>query len=131
MGQIASFSQKGDFNKTTKFLKFVSNNKYIENKLEQYGRQGVAALASATPVDTGKTAASWSYEIVNNYNGIGITWKNSNIAEPTQVSVAILIQYGHATKDGRFIKGIDFINPVIRPIFEKISDEIWREVTDK
>lgn len=127
---LVSIKSKGDFKKTTKFLNFVSNDKYIENKLIKYGEQGVKALAAATPVDTGKTAASWDYEIIRNDSGINITWTNSNMAGKTGISVAVLIQTGHATRSGTYIKGIDFINPALRPIFDKIADEVWKEVVN-
>lgn len=118
--------QKGDFSKLTKYLNRI--NKPVDiNKLDKYGRQGVAALKSATPVDTGKTANSWYYEI-NNQNGkISINFCNSNINKG--VPIAIILQYGHSTRTGGWVQGIDYINPVIKPLFEKIANDAWKEVT--
>lgn len=118
---------KGNFNNTERFLKRMSSRKEYEN-LERFGRMGVEALAQATPVDTGKTAASWYYEIRINSKGVGIYWKNSNTT-PEHIPIAILIQYGHATRNGGYVQGRDFINPAILPIFDQMVDDVWKEVT--
>ncbi len=94
--------------------------------LDKYGREGVAALASATPVRTGKTAASWKYEIVNKNGTVRIIWKNTNIQNG--VPIAVILQYGHATRNGGWVQGRDYINPAIQPVFDKIANEAWREV---
>lgn len=97
-------------------------------ELDKYGRRGVAALSSATPRDTGKTAESWVYEIIREKDSVRIEFSNTNvIADGTPV--AILLQYGHATKHGGYVQGIDYINPAIQPIFKQIADDAWREVT--
>lgn len=96
-------------------------------QLTKYGDRGVMALASATPIETGKTAASWGYEITSGENTVSLIWTNTNI--PRNVPVAILIQYGHGMPNGTFVEGIDYINPALRPIFEDIANEIWNEVT--
>lgn len=96
---------------------------------EKYGKQGVAALASATPVDSGKTANSWSYKIENNRGSISISFFNSNIQNG--VPIAIIIQYGHGTRNGGWVQGRDYINPAIQPIFDQMTKEIWREVTKR
>ena len=88
---------------------------------------GVDALAKATPKKTGKTAASWSYEIKERFNSVEITWSNNNLTN-TGVPVAVLIQYGHGTKVGKYVKGIDYINPALKPVFELIADQVWEEV---
>lgn len=122
---MITFKQRGNFNKTDKFLKqnIVSNHMPI---LERYGKEGVDALSAVTPMDSGNTAQSWRYEITKTRGGVAISWSNSNVSEG--VPVAILIQYGHATKNGGYVQGRDFINPALRPIFDKIADELWREV---
>ena len=95
--------------------------------LDKYGREGVAALSSATPIDSGKTANSWSYEITNKDGSATITFKNSNIQNG--VPIAIILQYGHGTRNGGWVQGRDYINPAIQPIFDEIVNNAWREVT--
>jgi len=95
--------------------------------LERYGEMGVDALSRATPKDTGLTAASWHYEIKRGKDFSTITWTNSNIQNG--VSVAVLLQYGHATGSGGYVQGVDYINPALRPIFQNIADSAWKEVT--
>ena len=96
--------------------------------LDHYGRQGVAALSAATPVDTGKTAASWHYQVKNTKNGVTLEFTNSN--ETTSgTPIAILIQYGFLMPSGYYVQGRDFINPANRPIFDKLADNVWRELT--
>ena len=123
---MISFRQKGDFSKLTSFLERAKNAIRLGD-LDKYGREGVAALASATPVDSGETATSWYYEITNK-NGIArISFFNKNIQNG--VPIAIILQYGHATGTGGWVEGRDYINPAVRPIFDKIADTAWREVT--
>lgn len=121
-----SFRQKGDFKKTEKFLK-KSFGKDYRSVLEKYAQKGVEALSSATPVDSGTTAASWGYEIVQNENQLSIHWTNSNIQKG--VNIAILIQYGHGTRNGGYVAGRDYINPALRVIFDEMADAVWKEVT--
>ena len=97
--------------------------------LEKYAREGVTALASATPVDSGTTAASWGYEIQKRHGKVSIYWTNSNINNG--VPIAVILQYGHGTNNGGYVQGRDYINPAIRPIFDKIADNAWKEVTSK
>ena len=123
---MISFRQKGDFSKLTRFLERAKNLVHLSD-LNRYGREGVAALASATPVDTGKTAASWYYDIKINKESASITFNNSNIQNG--VPIAIILQYGHGTRNGGWVEGRDYINPVIQPIFDKIAEEAWKEVT--
>lgn len=120
------FRQKGDFNKTTRFLN-KSKNSVRLNSLDKYGREGVAALASATPVNTGLTASSWYYKIERGKDSTVISFNNSNIQNG--VPIAVILQYGHGTRNGGWVEGYDYINPAIQPIFDKIADEAWREVT--
>ncbi|MBP5598001.1 MAG: HK97 gp10 family phage protein [Pseudobutyrivibrio sp.] len=124
---MISFRQKGDFSNLSKFLERIKEVIKM-GELDKYGRRGVAALSSATPRDTGKTAESWVYEIVREKDSVRIEFSNTNvIADGTPV--AILLQYGHATKHGGYVQGIDYINPAIQPIFKQIADDAWREVT--
>jgi hypothetical protein len=117
---------KGNFNNTEKFFKNMSKLN-IRRFLESYGQEGVKALASATPVDTGKTADSWGYEVVINKNSYSLVWTNSNVVDG--VPIAIVLQYGHGTRNGGFVQGRDYINPAIQPIFDKISEKIRDEVS--
>lgn len=119
------FKQKGNFSNTEKFLKKAIRADYLRI-LNAYGRRGVAALASATPVDTGLTSASWDYKIKISKNAYYINWTNSHVEDG--VPIAIVIQYGHATRNGGYVEGRDFINPAMRPIFDEMAKEIWREV---
>ena len=122
-----SFRHKGDFSKTEKFFNSLLKLDYL-NVLERYGQAGVAALASATPKDSGLTAASWDYEITHNGKETTIAFTNSNISNG--VNIAIILQYGHGTKGGGYVAGRDYINPAIQPIFDKMANEAWREVTN-
>lgn len=119
------FRHRGDFNKTEKFLKRAKKNDFYKN-LDRYGRQGVAALASATPIDSGLTASSWDYEIREGRNSVNIYWTNSNVNDG--VPIAVIIQYGHGTGTGGYVQGRDYINPAIRPIFDRIANNVWKEV---
>lgn len=118
---------KGDWSKTDKFLERARQTIKM-GELDKYGREGVRLLREATPVDTGKTAASWSYSIQNTPKGMRITWHNDNVAND-EVIVAILLQYGHLTRDGIYIQGKDYINPAMQPLFDKLAEDIWEEVT--
>lgn len=120
--------QSGNFNKTTRFLMSMKERKFLRN-LEKYGRKGVDALSDATPVNTGKTAESWDYEIHWTKGTYTICWTNSNMAE-AGMPIAVLIQYGHGTRNGGYVQGRDFINPAIAPIFDKIANDAWKEVVD-
>lgn len=124
-----NFEQKGNFNKFEKYLvKNLHIKALIRPILDKYGRRGVELLREATPKDTGKTSESWSYEIVKDDNGNWqIVWSNSNVVDDW-ANVAILLQYGHATKNGGFVKGIDYINPAIAKVFQDMADEAWKEV---
>ncbi len=123
---MISFRQKGDFSKLTRFLEKAKNVVRIGD-LDKYGREGVAALASATPVDSGLTASSWYYKVEHTNGSATISFYNSNIQNG--VPIAIILQYGHGTKNGGWVQGKDYINPAIQPIFDQIADKAWREVT--
>ena len=123
---MISFRHKGDFSITTKFLEKTKKD-IVSIDLDKYGRAGVEALAAATPIDSGKTASSWEYEIIKNKNSIVIRYYNKNVQN--EVPIAVILQYGHATRNGGWVEGIDYINPAIQPIFDSIVKEAWGEVT--
>lgn len=123
---MITFRQKGDFSKLTRYFERIKEAAKIGD-LDKYGREGVAALASATPVDTGKTASSWNYKIERKNGSVAITFNNTNINNG--VPIAIILQYGHGTRNGGWVEGRDYINPAIQPIFDKIAESAWREVT--
>lgn len=120
------FKQRGDFKNTEKFLKKAQKNDFF-SALEKYGRMGVSALESATPVDSGLTAGSWDYEIHQSHGSVTIYWTNDNVNKG--VPIAVILQYGHGTRNGGYVQGRDYINPAIQPIFDKIAEEVWKEVT--
>lgn len=124
---MISYTQKGDFSKTTRFLERAKEIVRMSD-LDKYGQEGVAALASATPVDSGETANSWYYKIERTKGSVKIVFCNSNIQNG--VPIAIILQYGHGTRNGGWVEGRDYINPAIQPIFDKITNEMWREVTN-
>lgn len=119
------FRHKGDFSKLTSFLEKAKETVRLGD-LDRFGREGVAALASATPVDTGRTASSWFYTIERRNGLIRINFNNSNIQNG--VPIAIILQHGHGTGTGGWVEGRDYINPAIQPIFDKIANEAWGEV---
>ncbi len=125
---MIEFRQKGDFSKLSKFLERAKEVARIGD-LDKYGRAGVAALSSATPVDTGKTAASWTYEIKRQNGSVSIEFHNTNVNKG--VPIAIILQYGHVTATGGWVEGRDYINPAIQPIFDQIANDAWKEVTGK
>ena len=120
-----SFTSKGDFSKTIKFLNKVKNVK-INDILSKYGEIGVNALSQATPKDSGVTSRSWNYKIEVNNDNASIVWYNTNIVKG--VNIAVILQYGHGTRNGGWVEGRDYINPAMKPIFDKIADQVWKEV---
>lgn len=123
---MIKITNRGNFDKTFKFMKSMKDRRYLEI-LNRYAQEGVDALEAATPRDTGKTAESWGYRIERTDHSAIIYFTNDNA--PYGVSVAFLIQYGHATKNGGYVQGIDYINPALRPVFEKMAENAWKEVT--
>ncbi|MEG1525849.1 MAG: HK97 gp10 family phage protein, partial [Clostridia bacterium] len=121
-----SFRQTGDFSKLNRFLERAKEAVRLGD-LDKYGREGVAALSSATPIDSGQTANSWYYEITHKNGSSSISFHNNNIQNG--VPIAIILQYGHGTRNGGWVQGRDYINPAIQPLFDKIANEAWREVT--
>lgn len=120
-------SVKGDWSKTNRFLERALNVIHL-GELDKYGRQGVDALSAATPKDSGKTADSWYYKIVRTKRGTKIEWLNSS--QNDGVPIVILLQYGHGFQNGRFYEGLDFINPALKPVFEEIAENAWKELTN-
>ena len=123
---MVTIKHRGNFNKLERFLNAVRGARYL-NMLDKYGQEGVKALAAATPVDTGKTAASWTYEIERSPTRTTISWLNTNTNQ--NVNIAVILQYGHGTGTGGWVQVRDYINPAIRPVFDRIANEAWREVT--
>ena len=119
-------THKGEYTKVTAWFNKLIGLEYL-NVLEKYGRIGADALASATPVDSGTTAQSWGYEIHHSGKESSIVWTNSNMNKG--VNIAVILQYGHGTRNGGYVVGRDYINPAIRPIFDGMVEEVWREVT--
>ena len=125
---MISLTSKGDFRKTEKFMKNARTKKLM-SILKQYGEEGVAALMVATPLDTGRTASSWRYEIKVENNCIRLIFHNDNIQNG--VPIAIILQYGHGTGTGGWVEGRDYINPAIQPVFDKIAKSAWKEAINK
>lgn len=123
---MISFRQKGDFSKTFRYFDRIKDV-FKLGILDKYGREGVSALSSATPVESGHTANSWEYKIVQKRGMYAIEFHNTNINDG--VPIAIILQYGHGTGTGGWVEGRDYINPAIQPIFDKLAKELWREVT--
>lgn len=123
---MITFEHKGDLTKTSNFFRALQNKKLNLEILEKFGDEGIRALREATPVQTGKTAASWYYVIIESKDGLRIEWRNSNVVDG--VPIAIILQYGHATGNGGYVEGRDYINPAIQPIFDRIADNVWKEV---
>lgn len=115
----------GDFKRTIQFLTKMKRGDYLD-RVKACCDDGVVALSRATPVDTGKTAGAWSYEIKTTFSGLVVYWTNSNVINGFNVAVGL--QYGHGTGTGGYVRGLDYINPAMRPVFEKIAEDIWLEV---
>ena len=125
---MIKFEHKGDWSKTTSFFEKAKNIVRLGN-LDRYGREGVAALASATPVDTGLTASSWKYEIIHARGSVSINFLNTN--GQNGVPIALILQYGHGTRNGGWVEGRDYINPAVQPIFDRLAKEMWEEVVKR
>lgn len=121
-----TFTHKGDFKKTERFLMRMKKREYLKI-LEKYGKIGVDALASATPTDSGETSMSWEFDIQSSGTSASIAFYNTH--ENRGVNIAVILQYGHGTGTGGYVEGRDYINPAIRPVFDKIVEDAWKEVT--
>lgn len=122
----------GDFKKSNSFLERCLELVDL-GFLNEYGQLGVDALSSATPVRTGKTAASWVYKIERSRGTVSIIWENTNIVNTSKgpTSVAILLQYGHGTGRGGYVRGRDYINPAMQPVFDQIANDAWKGLVDR
>lgn len=127
MGQIVSVTQRGNFKKTERFFHKLIEHHYA-HKLDRYGQRGVEALTAATPKDTGDTAGHWSYEIVEEPGRTSLWWRNDRVNNG--VNIAVILQYGHGTRNGGYVQGVDYINPALRPIFQEMADTAWKEIVD-
>lgn len=125
---MITVTNKGDFAKTFSFLN-ASKNMNLNSILDKYGKEGVSLLSKNTPIDSGKTSTSWAYKIENKKGKISINWYNTNVVNG--VNIAIILQYGHGTQNGGYVKGRDYINPSLLPLFNRMTEEIWKEVTNK
>ena len=123
---MITFTQKGNFSRVNRFFEKALNAVKL-GELDKYGRLGVDALARATPRDTGKTAESWQYKITRSDGSASISWYNTN--ENDGVNIAVILQYGHGTKNGGYVRGRDYINPAIQPVFDQIAESAWKEIT--
>ena len=128
---MIKIKQRGSFDHLETLLKKIKDvvDHDLRSKLDGYGRAGVNALAAATPVDSGETANSWDYTITEGKNSITITWTNSNVEDGIDVPIAVILHYGHATGNGGYVQGIDYINPALKPLFDEIAIKAWEEVT--
>ena len=126
---MVRLSAKGDFSKTFKFLEGARHLMNIPSVLEKYGQRGVDALSAATPLDTGKTASSWYYEVRESKDSYQLLFSNSNVNKG--VPIAIILQYGHGTRNGGYVEGRDYINPALQPIFDELADKVWKEVAGR
>ena len=120
-----TFRQRGDLSKTERFLRNAQAAIKFRN-LETYAEQGLTALQNSTPYETGETARCWYYTIERTSNSVSVIYKNSNIQNGVQI--AVILQYGHGTGTGGYVEGRDYINPAVRPVFDKLADDIWEEV---
>lgn len=120
------FRQRGDFSSLTSYFQRIKEVIKFSD-LDKYGREGVVALEMYTPKDTGLTSRSWRYKIEHGNETVSISFYNTNINQG--VSIAVILQYGHGTRNGGWVEGRDYINPAVRPIFDKIAEEAWKEVT--
>lgn len=124
---MIKLSSKGNFDNTFRFLKKMQSFK-VAHILQKYGAMGVEALAAATPTDTGRTASCWGFEVVTQGEDATIYWTNTN--QNKGVYIAVILQFGHGTGTGGYVQGRDYINPAIRPVFDKIAEEAWMEVVN-
>lgn len=125
MSGMISFKHRGDFSKTLRFFNHLLRKDYL-NVLDEYGRIGCDLLRQNTPVDTHETANSWDYEIRKDKNTITLTFLNTKIVKGE--NIAILLQYGHGTRNGGYVVGRDYINPALKPVFDSLADRVWKEV---
>ena len=124
-----SIDSQGSWDSTEKWLRKMSTGSSIFSQLEHFGAEGVAALSAATPKEDGDTAAAWFYEIIQKQGSWSIVWGNNNVVDDRQI--AVLLQYGHGTGTGGYVEGRDYINPALRPIFDRATAEGWKVVIEQ
>lgn len=124
---MINISHSGNFDNITRFLEKMSKRDAM-SILHKYGKKGIELLRESTPMDTGETANSWGYEVVNENGRYRIYWTNDNVHDG--VYIAIILQYGHATKNGGYVEGIDYINPALEEVFNEMAEELWKEVVN-
>ncbi len=122
---MIKIKHRGSFRNLEKFMRNADKETYLAI-LEKYGRIGCQALASATPSESGETAASWSYQIEKTSSGYSVVWTNGNVHDG--VNIAIILQYGHGTGTGGYVQGRDYINPALGPVFEGLARDAWKEI---
>lgn len=126
---MINFTHKGNFNNIERFItRHTKITPIIMAILHKYGKRGVEYLKEATPKDTGKTAESWTYSIEEDNGSYKIVWSNTNVADGW-TNIAVLLQYGHATRNGGYVKGVDYINPAIEKVFNNLAEDAWKEVS--
>ena len=126
MSLTIKMERKGNLKNTSKFLRILQEKLWLKN-LNKYGEMGVKALEIATPKDSGLTAKSWFYQIDDDGKTLTISWHNSNVKKG-YFNVALMLQYGHGTKSGTWVNGVDYINPAMDPVFKDIEAGIWKEI---
>lgn len=124
MSKAITFETKGDFKFTMRFLKKISSVAFYK-KLEQYAKEGVEALANATPKKTGDLALRYSYEIDVGIDSTTITWHNDKMINGQ--SLVLMLNYGHGTRNGGWVNGLNFVDPAMAPVFEKMAENLWKE----
>ena len=122
---MITFESKGDFKRTEKFLDKMKSGE-IYRQIDKFARDGDDALSSATPRDSGETANLWRHTVIKSRSGVTITWFNGNVVDG--VPIAVILQYGHGTGTGGYVQGVDYINPAIKPIFDRIAENVWKAV---
>lgn len=124
---MIDFKHRGSFKRLEEALRNTLGRNWV-SVLDKYGKRGVEALRDMTPVDTGLTANSWFYEIIQNENGVSVVWNNSNVNDG--VNIALILQTGHGTRNGGYVVGVDYINPALQPIFNELAEAAWKEVSE-
>lgn len=124
---MITLKAKGDYAKASTWMQRILEVGKMSD-LDKYGRVGVEALANATPKDTGLTASCWTYSIERTSSSVSIVWTNTNRVDG--VNIAVILQYGHGTRNGGYVTGVDYINPALQPVFDDITNNVWKEVSN-
>jgi hypothetical protein len=123
---VISFVSRGSFSNMESFLKKAAKTDIL-SILKACGQEGVSALASATPIESGLASSSWDYQVSGSGGKFRIIWTNSDVENG--FPVAIMLQYGYGTGTGGYVQGRDYINPAMKPVFDRIADKVWKAVT--